>query len=77
VPVPAVGAVRPKVASDALASLEAMASMASQTGSVIHVVVARGPGLVDHARNLAEQAGLGISVDLMASSIRVRFDGTV
>jgi len=42
-----------------------------------HVVVARQPGLVERARAQAEDAGVGVSVDLMPHSIRVRFDGHV
>jgi hypothetical protein len=38
-------------------------------------VLAREPGVVEHARAVATEAGLDISVDVMARSIRVRFAG--
>jgi len=53
-----------------------MASMACQTASVVHVVVARRPGLIDRAHAFAQFAGVGVSVDAMATTVRVRFDGT-
>lgn len=49
--------------------------MAGQTGAVVHVVAARQPGLVERAQAFAQIAGVGISVDLMPTSVRVRFDG--
>ena len=58
-----------------LATLEAMALLASQTASVIHVVVPREPGVVDNARRLARQAGVELLVDLLPRTARVRFDG--
>jgi hypothetical protein len=54
-----------------------MARMARATSSVVHVVVAREAGVVENARAMANDAGVGITVDLMAVSARVRFDGTV
>jgi hypothetical protein len=74
-PQASVGAARPQVAADAVTTLEAMASMAGQTGAVVHVVATRQPGLVERAHTLAQIAGVGISVDLMPTSVRVRFDG--
>jgi hypothetical protein len=59
-----------------LGTLDAMAVLARQTGSVVHVVLAREPGAVEHARAVAREAGLDVSVDLMARTIRVRFAGT-
>jgi hypothetical protein len=56
-------------------TLEAMASMAGLTGAVVHVVAARQRGLVERAQAVAQVAGVGISVDLMPTSVRVRFDG--
>ena len=53
-----------------------MAVLAHQTGSAVHVVLAREPGVVEHARNVARTTGVQVSVDLMAFSVRVRFDGT-
>jgi hypothetical protein len=61
--------------SSTLATLDAMALLASQTASVIHVVVPREPGVVDTARRLAHQAGIELSVDLLPRTARVRFDG--
>jgi hypothetical protein len=59
-------------AASALAAVAAMAGLASQTGSVVHVVVARRPGFVEHARAVAARAGLDVSIDLLPHSIRVR-----
>jgi hypothetical protein len=50
-----------------------MAQLARQTGSVVHVVIAREPGVVEHARRVARATGIEMSADLMAHSIRVRF----
>ena len=58
-----------------LATLDAMARLAGQTSSAVHVIVAREPGVVEHARAVAHQAGVAISVDLRAYSVRVRFGG--
>ena len=56
-----------------LATLDAMASLTRQTGSVAHVIVAREPGVVDHARGAARANGVALTADLMPYSIRVRF----
>jgi hypothetical protein len=56
-------------------TLEAMARMARQTGSVVHVVVKREPGIVENARVVANHAGVEVSIDLMACTVRARFDG--
>jgi hypothetical protein len=64
---------QPRVVQHSLDTLDAMAGMARQTGSVVHVVVEREPGVVEHARAAASAAGLDISVDLMPHSIRIRF----
>jgi hypothetical protein len=61
--------------SSTLATLDAMALLASRTASVIHVVVPREPGVVDTARRLAHRAGIELSVDLLPRTARVRFDG--
>jgi hypothetical protein len=50
-----------------------MAGMANHTFAIVHVVVPRQPGVVELARRVARQAGVDVSVDLMASSVRVRF----
>ncbi|MCA1646605.1 MAG: hypothetical protein LC797_14485 [Chloroflexi bacterium] len=62
-------------ANNNLATLEAMAGLASQTGSVVHVVVPRERGVVESARWLAYQAGVAVCVDLMPHTVRLRFDG--
>ncbi len=50
-----------------------MARLARQSGSVVHVVSPRLPGLVERARVLAIQAGLDVSVDFLPTTVRVRF----
>jgi hypothetical protein len=52
-----------------------MATLARRTSSVVHVVVSRQPGAADRARRAAAAAGVSVSVDLMAASVRARFDG--
>jgi hypothetical protein len=66
------GAAREALANR-LAALDAMALLARQTGLVVHVVVPRGPGVVEHACEVGRMLGVVASADLMASSIRVRF----
>jgi hypothetical protein len=63
-------------AEPAQQTIEAMARMAGSTRSVVHVVVQRAPGVVENARVIAHDTGVAISVDLMAYTARVRFDGT-
>jgi 3-keto-L-gulonate-6-phosphate decarboxylase len=55
-----------------LAVLDAMARLAAHSGADVRVVVARAPGVVEHARATARAAGVGVSVDLMAHSVCVR-----
>jgi hypothetical protein len=55
--------------------MQAMARMAHQTSGVVHVVVAREPGIVESARAVAARVGVVVTVDLMARTVRVRFDG--
>jgi hypothetical protein len=52
-----------------------MARLARQTGSVVHVLVPREAGAAEHARRAAAAVGVSVSVDLMACSLRARFDG--
>jgi hypothetical protein len=59
-----------------LDTLEAMARLASQTASVIHVVVPRAARVVESARAIARNAGVDLTVDLMACTVRARFEGT-
>ncbi len=61
--------------SSSLATLEAMARLAAQSATVVHVVVAREPGIVDRARGLANALGVDVQVDLMPRTVRLRFDG--
>jgi hypothetical protein len=63
------------VAQQRLGALDAMAKLARQMGSVVHVVVPRVPGAVAHARQAAEAARVRVSIDLMAVSLHARFDG--
>jgi hypothetical protein len=70
-----VQSVRPAVASDGLGTLEAMANLALQTASVVHVVLARRPGVADRARTVAQVAGIRVTVDVTANTVRARFDG--
>ena len=65
---------RPAAQPD-LGALDAMATFARRTGSVVHVVVPRLPGAADHARRAAAAARVSVCVDLMAGSVRARFDG--
>ena len=58
-----------------LGVLDAMAGLARRTGSVVHVVVSRQAGAAEHVRRAAATAGVPVSVDLIAGSLRARFDG--
>ena len=60
-------------ASAALATLDAMAHLARDTGAVVHVVSQRMPGLADRARLLGIQGDLDVAVDFLPATIRVRF----
>jgi hypothetical protein len=64
---------RPRAQRD-LGALDAMASLARRMGSVVHVVVPRVPGAAERAREAAAAAGVSVSVDLLAGSLRARFD---
>jgi len=59
--------------SDALATLAAMAHLARDTRSVVHVVSKRAPGIADRARLLGIQADLDVAIDFRPATIRVRF----
>jgi hypothetical protein len=50
-----------------------MARLARASASVVHVVSPRQPGIIERARILAIQADLDVSVDLLATTVRVRF----
>jgi hypothetical protein len=58
-----------------LGALDAMATLARRTGCVVHVVVPRVAGASQRAREAAAVAGVSVSVDLLAGSVRARFDG--
>jgi hypothetical protein len=64
---------RPRAQAD-LGALDAMATLARRMGSVVHVVVPRVPGAAEHAREAAAVAGVSVSLDVMAGSLRARFD---
>ena len=66
-------AVSPSASSTA--TLEAMALLARQAGTVVHVVVPREPGTVEATRGIARAAGIQVTIDLMPYTLRVRFDG--
>jgi hypothetical protein len=59
-----------------LDGLDANARLARETGMVVHLMVAREPGVAEHARAAATREGVTTSVDLRPRSIRVRFDPT-
>ena len=59
--------------ADGLATLDAMAHLASSTGAVVHVVSQRLPGLADRARLLGIQADLDVAIDFLPATVRVRF----
>ena len=66
-------AVAPRPEEDALSTLDAMAALACQTRSVVHVVVQRQPGMAEHARSAARRAGVAVAIDMMPFTIRARF----
>jgi len=53
-----------------------MARLARQTGLVVHLVVDREPGVVENAREVAYLAGVDLNVDVMARTVRLRFDSS-
>jgi hypothetical protein len=59
-----------------LATVEAMARLATQTASVSHVGVPRAPHVVESAHAIARNAGVHLTVDLMAFTVGAQFDGT-
>jgi hypothetical protein len=56
-----------------LDGVEAMARFAAESAQVVHVIVPRAPGVVEHARQSARQAGAEASVDLRAQTVRITF----
>src|SRR5207244_5776879 len=65
-----------RAAQSGLATLDAMSVLAHHTGSAVHVVLAREPGVVEHARHVARTTRVQVSVDLSAFSVRARLDDT-
>jgi hypothetical protein len=60
-----------------LDELDAMACLARDTNLVVHVVVRRAPGVVEHARRLAREFDLDCAADVRAHSVRIRFDPAI
>jgi hypothetical protein len=56
-------------------TISAAAALALRCQTVVRVVITCAGGLVAHARAVADSAGVAIRVDLMAATVRVRFDG--
>jgi hypothetical protein len=50
-----------------------MARLARETNLVVHVVVPRSAGVVDHARSIAAALGLECYADMRPGSIRIRY----
>ena len=51
-----------------------MARLAHASGLVVHVVVRRAPGVVEHARQTARELNLDCAADLRPHSVRLRFE---
>jgi hypothetical protein len=66
---------RKQVAQSAseLSQLDAMAQLARETNAVVHVVLPRAQGVVEHARATANKFGLECYADMRGRSIRIRF----
>ena len=60
-------------AVDQLAALDAMAGLAGESDTVVHVVVPRSSTVAHRARVAAEVAGVNVDIDVMEHSIRARF----
>jgi DNA-binding IclR family transcriptional regulator len=56
-----------------LDQVAAMARLAHENALVVHVLVGRAPGVVEYARQVARELGLGCSADLRARFARIRF----
>jgi hypothetical protein len=56
-----------------LAGLEANARLARETRMVVHLMVPREPGVVEHARAAATRERVIVRVDMRPRSIRIRF----
>lgn len=53
-----------------------MATLAHETRLVVHVVLPRAPGVVEHAREVARRAAVECYADIRARTVRVRFQPT-
>jgi hypothetical protein len=56
-----------------LEGLDAMARLARESNLVVHVVLPRGRGVVQHAREVARRAGVEAYADLRDQTVRIRF----
>jgi hypothetical protein len=56
-----------------LEQLEAMARLASERKLVVHVIVPRAPGVVEHGRRVAAAAGVECYADVRGRTVRMRF----
>jgi len=56
-----------------LETLDAMAALARETGLVVHLVSPRDYGVLERAREIAEQGGLDVHTDVLKHTTRVRF----
>jgi hypothetical protein len=56
-----------------LDTLDALAALARETGLVVHVVSPREHGVIERARQIAEQGGLDVRTDVLRHTTRVRF----
>jgi hypothetical protein len=56
-----------------LDTLDAMAALARETGLVEHVISPREHGLIERARQIAEQGGLEVGTDVRRYTTRIRF----
>ena len=50
-----------------------MARLASESNLVVHVIVPRAPGVVEHGRKVAAATGVECYADVRGRSIRIRF----
>ena len=55
-------------------TIDAMARLARRTGLVVHLIVEREPSAVENAREVAYLAGVDVSVDVMARTVRLGFE---
>lgn len=63
----------PRLGGAGLEGLDAMAALAHETRLVVHLILPRAPGVVEHAREVARQTGVECSADIRARTVRVCF----